>query len=156
MDYNTIGIESDFALVKFKKLAGGGYFKIINSMVPQAIKALAYDEEQIEEIVRYAVGHGALDDAGFNKLFSRSPVKRLSRDLFVRNVLIVLGNSGEAGAAPAAATLLDDASLLARAMTAWALALLVAPEDYAEHRDRRLLSESDSAVRTEWGAGAGD
>jgi ribonucleoside-diphosphate reductase alpha chain len=63
MDCDTTGIEPDFALVKFKKLAGGGYFKIINRMVPQALKALGYDEGRIEDIIRYAVGHGTLEQA---------------------------------------------------------------------------------------------
>jgi len=63
MDCDTTGIEPDFALVKFKKLAGGGYFKIINRMVPQALKALGYDEDKIEDIIRYAVGHGTLEEA---------------------------------------------------------------------------------------------
>jgi ribonucleoside-diphosphate reductase alpha chain len=63
MDCDTTGIEPDFALVKFKKLAGGGYFKIINRTVPEALSRLGYDEEQIEEIVAYAVGHGTLADA---------------------------------------------------------------------------------------------
>ncbi len=60
MDCDTTGVEPDFALVKFKKLAGGGYFKIINRCVPEALKALGYDGDQIEAIVRYAVGHGTL------------------------------------------------------------------------------------------------
>jgi ribonucleoside-diphosphate reductase alpha chain len=63
MDCDTTGIEPDFALVKFKKLAGGGYFKIINRTVPQALRTLGYDEDQIEEMVRYAVGHGTLEGA---------------------------------------------------------------------------------------------
>jgi ribonucleoside-diphosphate reductase alpha chain len=63
MDCDTTGIEPDFALVKFKKLAGGGYFKIINRMVPQALKTLGYPEDQIEAMIRYAVGHGTLADA---------------------------------------------------------------------------------------------
>ncbi len=63
MDCDTTGIEPDFALVKFKKLAGGGYFKIINRMVPEALKVLGYDDEAIEEIVAYAVGHGTVDGA---------------------------------------------------------------------------------------------
>jgi ribonucleoside-diphosphate reductase alpha chain len=63
MDCDTTGIEPDFALVKFKKLAGGGYFKIINRTVPSALKTLGYSEEQIEEMIRYAVGHGTLDSA---------------------------------------------------------------------------------------------
>ena len=61
MDCDTTGIEPDFALVKFKKLAGGGYFKIINRMVPLALKALGYDAEAISAITRYAVGHGTLE-----------------------------------------------------------------------------------------------
>jgi hypothetical protein len=58
MDCDTTGIEPDFALVKFKKLAGGGYFKIINRSVPAALETLGYTSAQIEEIVAYAVGHG--------------------------------------------------------------------------------------------------
>ena len=58
MDCDTTGIEPDFALVKFKKLAGGGYFKIINRAVPEALRVLGYAESEIAEIVVYAVGHG--------------------------------------------------------------------------------------------------
>jgi ribonucleoside-diphosphate reductase alpha chain len=60
MDCDTTGVEPDFALVKFKKLAGGGYFKIINRCVPEALQALGYDPDQIDAIIRYAVGHGTL------------------------------------------------------------------------------------------------
>ncbi|WP_085899854.1 vitamin B12-dependent ribonucleotide reductase [Kiloniella majae] len=63
MDCDTTGIEPDFALVKFKKLAGGGYFKIINRTVPGALSNLGYSEEQIDEIIKFAVGHGTLKDA---------------------------------------------------------------------------------------------
>ena len=63
MDCDTTGIEPDFALVKFKKLAGGGYFKIINHAVPGALENLGYGSAQIEEIVSYAVGHGTLGNA---------------------------------------------------------------------------------------------
>jgi ribonucleoside-diphosphate reductase alpha chain len=63
MDCDTTGIEPDFALVKFKKLAGGGYFKIINRSVPEALAALGYPLDEIEEIVRYAVGRGTLKGA---------------------------------------------------------------------------------------------
>jgi ribonucleoside-diphosphate reductase alpha chain len=63
MDCDTTGIEPDFALVKFKKLAGGGFFKIINRMVPTALETLGYDKRQIEAITRYAVGHGTLNGA---------------------------------------------------------------------------------------------
>ncbi|MEI2299883.1 vitamin B12-dependent ribonucleotide reductase [Ensifer sp. MJa1] len=63
MDCDTTGIEPDFALVKFKKLAGGGYFKIINRAVPEALRSLGYSESQIAEIEAYAVGHGNLNQA---------------------------------------------------------------------------------------------
>src|SRR5438132_720868 len=63
MDCDTTGIEPDFALVKFKKLAGGGYFKIINRAVPEALRVLGYSESDIAEIEAYAVGHGSLGQA---------------------------------------------------------------------------------------------
>ncbi len=63
MDCDTTGIEPDFALVKFKKLAGGGYFKIINQSVPAALVKLGYKPAQIEEIIAYAVGHGSIGNA---------------------------------------------------------------------------------------------
>jgi ribonucleoside-diphosphate reductase alpha chain len=63
MDCDTTGIEPDFALVKFKKLAGGGYFKIINRAVPEALRALGYDAAEIAAIERYALGHGTLEGA---------------------------------------------------------------------------------------------
>ena len=77
MDCDTTGVEPDFALVKFKKLAGGGYFKIINRMVPKALTSLGYSEQHVKEIVNYAVGlgtlaaapkinHDALQDKGFD------------------------------------------------------------------------------------------
>jgi ribonucleoside-diphosphate reductase alpha chain len=60
MDCDTTGVEPDFALVKFKKLAGGGYFKIINASIPPALERLGYTPGQIEEIVRYCRGTGTL------------------------------------------------------------------------------------------------
>ncbi|HUF45481.1 MAG TPA: vitamin B12-dependent ribonucleotide reductase, partial [Aestuariivirgaceae bacterium] len=63
MDCDTTGIEPDFALVKFKKLAGGGYFKIINQSVPEALRVLGYTPDQIAEIVTFAVGRGTLSGA---------------------------------------------------------------------------------------------
>ncbi|TVQ69976.1 MAG: vitamin B12-dependent ribonucleotide reductase [Balneolaceae bacterium] len=61
MDCDTTGIEPDFALVKFKKLAGGGYFKIINQSVPQALRKLGYSKQEIQDIVLYAKGSGTLE-----------------------------------------------------------------------------------------------
>jgi ribonucleoside-diphosphate reductase alpha chain len=65
MDCDTTGVEPDFALVKFKKLSGGGYFKIINQSVPAALRNLKYSETEIEEIVNYAKGHASLNNAPF-------------------------------------------------------------------------------------------
>jgi len=63
MDCDTTGVEPDFALVKFKKLSGGGYFKIINQSVPQALKNLQYDAKQVDAIIKYAVGSGSFSGA---------------------------------------------------------------------------------------------
>ena len=65
MDCDTTGVEPDFALVKFKKLSGGGYFKIINQSVPQALKNLGYDAKQSDAIIKYAVGAGNFAGAPF-------------------------------------------------------------------------------------------
>jgi ribonucleoside-diphosphate reductase alpha chain len=88
MDCDTTGVEPDFALVKFKKLAGGGYFKIINRMVPGALRRLGYDENQIEEVIAYAVGHGTLKDAPFinhetlrEKGFGETEIEKLEEAL---------------------------------------------------------------------------
>ncbi len=63
MDCDTTGVEPDFALVKFKKLSGGGYFKIINQSVPQALRNLKYNEKEVDAIIKYAVGSGSFAGA---------------------------------------------------------------------------------------------
>lgn len=65
MDCDTTGIEPDFALVKFKKLSGGGYFKIINQSIPTALRNLGYKEQEVDAIVKYAKGHGTFAGAPF-------------------------------------------------------------------------------------------
>ena len=83
MDCDTTGVEPDFALAKFKKLAGGGYFRIINRSVPPALRALGYDEGSVREIVAYCVGHGTLADApGVPR--ARLAEKGLSKDALDR------------------------------------------------------------------------
>jgi ribonucleoside-diphosphate reductase alpha chain len=64
MDCDTTGIEPDYALVKYKKLAGGGVFRIVNRSLPLALKKLGYSQEEIEGIVAYCVGHGKLPQEG--------------------------------------------------------------------------------------------
>lgn len=65
MDCDTTGVEPDFALVKFKKLSGGGYFKIINQSIPLSLKNLGYSEKDADAIVKYAKGHGTFAGAPF-------------------------------------------------------------------------------------------
>lgn len=94
-----------------------------------------------------------LDDATFRQVFAGSPIKRIGRDRFVRNVLIAAGNSGEIGLAPRAEALLDDPSPLVRAMAVWALAQLLAAERFDNLRDTRIPSEQDAKVQAEWRSG---
>ena len=92
----------------------------------------------------------ALDDAGFRQVFSGSPIKRIGRDRFVRNVLIAIGNSREAAHAPLLERLADDASPLVRAMAVWALSQLLPAEAFAAVRAAKLPEEADLDVRAEW------
>ncbi len=91
-----------------------------------------------------------LDDADFRKLFSGSPVKRTGRDRFIRNVLIAMGNSGDAELQPEAKRLLGDASALVRAMAVWALSRLATQSSFSDLRQTHLAREDDDAVRAEW------
>jgi epoxyqueuosine reductase len=92
----------------------------------------------------------ALDDAGFRALFSGSPIKRIGRDRFLRNVLIAIGNSAEPTLVTAVTPCLADRSPLVRAMAVWALARLADSGRFAAARAERLPSEEDEAVRAEW------
>jgi epoxyqueuosine reductase len=91
-----------------------------------------------------------LDDAGFRTLFAGSPIKRTGRNRFVRNVLVALGNSGDAGALPVIERLLDDSSPLVRGAAVWALAQLADQGELDRGRVRHLPGESDPDVRSEW------
>jgi epoxyqueuosine reductase len=91
-----------------------------------------------------------LDDAAFRTLFAGSPIKRVGRDRFVRNVMIAVGNSGDPGLAETAAARLRDGSPLVRAMAVWALARLADEADFVAHRETHLSQEADEAVRAEW------
>jgi epoxyqueuosine reductase len=94
----------------------------------------------------------ALDDAAFRQLFSGSPIKRTGRDRFVRNVLIALGNSGDASLAPVAMQRLADPSPLVRGAAVWALERLLDAAAFAALRARALATEADPQVRDEWSA----
>jgi epoxyqueuosine reductase len=92
----------------------------------------------------------ALDDAGFRSMFSGSPIKRIGRDRFVRNVLIAIGNSGEPSLLEAVRPRLGDASPLVRAMAAWAWLRLAPTVERERVRMAQLREEGDPAVRAEW------
>ena len=92
-----------------------------------------------------------LDDAGFRQVFRGSPIKRIGRDRFIRNVLIGVGNSGETAAIPRVEALLGDASPLVRAMAVWALSRLADRNAFASMRARFKDGETDRAVQAEWG-----
>jgi ribonucleoside-diphosphate reductase alpha chain len=88
MDCDTTGIEPDFALVKFKKLAGGGFFKIVNQSVPQALKNLGYNEEETKNIIEYAIGTATLNGntpinrtSLLEKGFSDSDIDKINQEL---------------------------------------------------------------------------
>jgi epoxyqueuosine reductase len=91
----------------------------------------------------------ALDDAAFRALFAKSPVKRIGRDRFVRNVLYAIGNSGDPALAASAQALLTDPSPLVRGAAVWALSRLLPPADFAALRAPSL--ETDPDVLAEWG-----
>jgi epoxyqueuosine reductase len=90
-----------------------------------------------------------LDDSAFRALFAKSPVKRIGRDRFVRNVLIAIGNSGDAALAAEAERLLADASPLVRGAAVWALAQFLPSDEFAA-RAKRAEAEADEVVRQEW------
>lgn len=91
-----------------------------------------------------------LDDAGFRARFSGSPVKRVGRDRFLRNVLIAVGNAGDGSALGTVEGMLFDASPLVRAMAVWAIKRLASPDRFAILRSTHEGIETDAAVRVEW------
>jgi epoxyqueuosine reductase len=93
-----------------------------------------------------------LDDAAFRRLFSKSPVKRIGRDRFIRNVLIAIGNSGDRNLADTAKRLLADGSPLVRGAAVWALSQLLVREVFTTIAATMLAAETDDGVRAEWRA----
>lgn len=92
----------------------------------------------------------SLDDAGFRALFSGSPIKRIGRDRFLRNVLIATGNSGEPALAARCKALLADASPLVRGAAVWALSRLLPRPEFLGLAEAALAGEDDAEVRNEW------
>jgi epoxyqueuosine reductase len=91
-----------------------------------------------------------LDDAAFRARFTKSPVKRIGRDRFIRNVLIAIGNSGDGALAVKASRLLDDQSPLVRGAAVWALSQLMRREEFEGLAADALGTENDETVRAEW------
>jgi ribonucleoside-diphosphate reductase alpha chain len=94
MDCDTTGIEPDFSIVKYKKLAGGGYFKIINQSIPLALKTLGYNNDEIIDIISYVLGHGSIEHAphinpdALKKLgYSEDQIKEAAEDIERNRVL---------------------------------------------------------------------
>jgi epoxyqueuosine reductase len=112
----------------------------------QEMKLMAREELRAPDLAMLA----QLDDAGFRSLFRKSPVKRIGRDRFLRNVLIAIGNSGDANLAAQARNCLEDTSPLVRGAAIWALEQLLPAADFSALMQDRLPNESDASVCTEW------
>jgi epoxyqueuosine reductase len=134
MGNRIYGCDDCLAVCPWNKFAQAGH----------EAKLAACDELRAPKLADLA----RLDDAHFRTLFAKSPVKRIGRDRFIRNVLIAIGNSGDAGLAAEAKRLLDDASPLVRGAAVWALAQLLPPEQLVSLPQRH--KETDQGVREEW------
>ena len=97
-----------------------------------------------------------LDDPAFRTLFSKSPVKRLGRNRFVRNVLIAIGNSEDEEYLPLIESLLEDPSPIVRVAAVWALGRIAEGSQFWQLRDRLYENELDHDVREEWRLSSGD
>ena len=112
-------------------------------------KLAARDELRAPSLAELA----RLDDAAFRALFTKSPVKRIGRDRFIRNVLIAIGNSNDRALANEAERLLDDDSPLVRGAAVWALSQLLGRQEFLARAARTLRDEPDETVRAEWSCG---
>jgi epoxyqueuosine reductase len=130
------GCDDCLAVCPWNKFAQAGH----------EAKLAARDELRAPDLASLA----RLDDAAFRALFTKSPVKRIGRDRFIRNVLIAIGNSNDAALAIEAKHLLDDESPLVRGAAVWALSQLMAPDEFAALAARTAGSEADETVRAEW------
>jgi epoxyqueuosine reductase len=137
MGNRIYGCDDCLAVCPWNKFAQAGHE--VKLQARDALRA-----PQLAELAR-------LDDAGFRALFAKSAVKRIGRARFVRNVLIAIGNSGQAHLAPEAEQLLDDASPLVRGAAVWALGRLDRPR-LERCAAKRCAAESDAAVLAEWAA----
>jgi epoxyqueuosine reductase len=135
------GCDDCLAVCPWNKFARAG----------QEMRLASRDELHAARLVDLA----RLDDPAFRKMFSKSPVKRIGRDRFVRNVLVAIGNSGDATLAAEAVRLLADSSPLVRGAAVWALSRLLPPERFAALAAARRPQESEPLVEDEWTAALG-
>jgi epoxyqueuosine reductase len=136
MGNRIYGCDDCLAACPWNKFAQAGHEQALHAR--QALRAPALADL------------AALDDAAFRALFAKSPVKRIGRGRFVRNVLYALGNSGRTELAPAAMARLDDPEPQVRGAAIWALARLTAPAAFAGLAAARAGKEPDPEVRAEW------
>ena len=130
------GCDDCLAVCPWNKFAQAG----------REIKLAAREELRAPDLAALA----GLDDAAFRKLFSKSPVKRIGRDRFMRNVLIAIGNSKDEALAVQAERLLQDDSPLVRGAAVWALSQLIDSEEFSKRAAAALNQEADETVRQEW------
>jgi epoxyqueuosine reductase len=109
-------------------------------------KLAARDELRAPALAELA----SLDDPAFRAHFAKSPLKRIGRDRFVRNVLIAIGNSGDRGLVQNAEQLLRDESPLVRGAAVWALSQLIGRDQFEALASKAMPSEADESVRAEW------
>jgi epoxyqueuosine reductase len=130
------GCDDCLAVCPWNKFAQAGH----------EAKLAARDELRAPDLAALA----RLDDAAFRALFTKSPVKRIGRDRFIRNVLIAIGNSDDNALAAEAKNLLNDDSSLVRGAAVWALSQLMAPGEFAALAAQTASHEADETVRAEW------
>jgi len=157
LSYLTIEFPGPWP-VEFRSLTGSRIYGCDDCLAVCPWNKFAAASKEARLQARDALGSprladlAALDDAAFRALFAKSPVKRIGRDRFVRNVLYAVGNSGDPGLEEAAARLLDDGSPLVRGAAVWAVSRLVGEDAFTGLREARLAGEVDEGVLAEWRA----
>jgi epoxyqueuosine reductase len=119
-----------------------------NKFASQAAEAKLQAREELQAPALAELA--ALNDTAFRALFRKSPVKRIGRDRFLRNVMIAIGNSGDAKLAASARAALEDPSPLPRGAAVWALSRLLPEDEFAALARDRAAKEPDAMVRAEW------
>jgi len=157
ISYLTIEHKGHIA-AEFREAIGNRIYGCDDCLAVCPWNKFAQDAREMAFAPRPGIEHLALrdmallDDAAFRAVFSGSPVKRVGRDRFVRNVLIAVGNSGNVELANVAKARIADESVLVRAMAAWALKRLLLKEDFVALAAERREMESDADVASEWRA----